>query len=97
MRLFELLPPIDIFRLKLKHKHKFVVMTFLGGQIIRTFVFRDCEVLIEGVVLKENLISLEIWDFEVILSMKWLSTHRASIDCFTKSGVSKTRIPKVGV
>ena len=50
-------------------------MTFLGGQIIRTSVFRDCEVLIEGVVLKENLIPLEIWDFDVILSMDWLSTH----------------------
>ena len=48
-------------------KHKLVVVTFLGEQIIRTFVLRGCEVLIEGVVLKANLIPLEMWDFHVIL------------------------------
>ena len=56
-------------------KHKLVIMTTQGEQIIHTFVFRGCEVLIEGVVLKENLIPLEMWDFNVILGMDWLSTH----------------------
>ena len=40
--------------------------------------------MIEGVILKANLIPLEMWDIDVILSMDWLSTYRASIDCFTK-------------
>ena len=68
-------------------KHKLVVMTPLGKQIIRTFVFKGCEILIEGVMLKANLIPLEMWDFDVILGMDWLSTHRASMDCFTKKVV----------
>ena len=25
-----------------------------------------------------------MYDFDVILGMDWLSTHRASVDCFTK-------------
>ena len=50
-------------------KHKLVVMTSLEEQIIRTYVFRGCEVLIERVVLKENLILLEMWDFDVMLGM----------------------------
>ena len=65
-------------------KHKLVVVTLIGEQIIRTFVFIGCEVLIKGVVLKVNLIPLEMLDFDVIFGMDWISTHRASIDCFTK-------------
>ena len=43
-----------------------------------------CEVLVESVILKVNLIPLEMHDFDVILGMDWLSTHRASVDYFTK-------------
>ena len=40
--------------------------------------------VVERVVLKANLIPLEMIDFDVILGMNWLSSHRASMDCFTK-------------
>ena len=50
-------------------------MNLLGEQIICTFIFKTCEILIKGVVLKANLIPLEIWDFDVILGKDWLSTH----------------------
>ena len=30
------------------------------------------------------MIPLEMYDFDVILCIDWLSTHRASVDCFTK-------------
>ena len=56
-------------------KHKLVVTTLLGEQIIRTFIFKGCEILIEGIVLKANFIPLEMWDFDVIFGMDWLSTH----------------------
>ena len=39
-------------------KHKLVVVTLMSEQIIRTFIFKGCEVLIEGVMLKANLIPL---------------------------------------
>ena len=31
-----------------------------------------------------NLILLEMYDFDLILGMDWLSTHRVLVDCFTK-------------
>ena len=59
----------------LRIKHKLIVMALLEEQIIYISVFRDYEVLIEGVVLIENLIPLEMWDFNIILGMDWLSTY----------------------
>ena len=65
-------------------KKKLVIITPLGEQILRTSVFNRCEILVEGVVLKANLILLEVYNFDMILVMDWLSTHRAFMDCFTK-------------
>ena len=42
---------------------------------MRTSVFKGCEVVVEGIVLKANLIPLEMTDFDVILGMDWLSNH----------------------
>ena len=58
-------------------KNGLVVTTSLGEIILRTSVFKGCETLVEGVILKANLISLEMDDFDVILGMDWLSNHRA--------------------
>ena len=43
--------------------------------------------MIGGVVLKANLILLEMYNFDVILDMDWLFTHRALMDCFIKKVV----------
>ena len=40
--------------------------------------------MVEDVVLKVNLIPLEMYNFDVILGMDWFSTHHASVDSFTK-------------
>ena len=55
-------------------------------------MFKGCEVVVEGMVLKANLILLEMLDFDVILGMDWLPNHRASMNCFTK----KIRFKKPG-
>ena len=60
------------------------MITPLGERILHTVVFKGCEVLVERVVLKANLISLEMDDFDVILGINWLSNHRALMNCFTK-------------
>ena len=73
-------------------KNKLIVMTPLGERIPKTSVFKGCEVVIECMMLKANLIPLEMTDFDVILGMDWLSNHRASMNCFTK----KIRFEKLG-
>ena len=50
-------------------KNKLVVTIPLREQFLHTSVFKGCEVLVEGVVLKTNLISLEMYDFNMILRM----------------------------
>ena len=50
-------------------KGKLIVTTPLGERIVRTFVLKGCEVVVEGIVLKANLIPLEMLDFDVILGM----------------------------
>ena len=59
-------------------------MTPLGEKIVRTSVFKGCEVVVERIVLKTNLIPLKMTDFDVILGIDWLSNHGASMNCFTK-------------
>ena len=56
-------------------KSKLIVTTPLGERILRTFVFKGCEVIIEGMVSVGNLIPLEMTDFDVILGMDWLSNN----------------------
>ena len=70
-------------------KNKLIVNTQLGEQILRTSVFKGCEIVVEEVVLKVNLIPLEMFNFDVILGMDRLSNHRALMDCFTKKIVFK--------
>ena len=40
--------------------------------------------MIDGIVLKVNLIPLQMYDFNGILDMDWLSIYRTSVDYFTK-------------
>ena len=74
-------------------KSKLVVTTPLGEQILQTSVFKGCEILVEGIVLKANLISLEMSDFDVILGIDWLSNHRSSMDYTKNIMFKKPRYP----
>ena len=65
-------------------KKELLVTTPLREQILRNTIFKGCEILVDCVFLKVNLIPLELYDFNVILGMDWLSTHRALVDYFTK-------------
>ena len=50
-------------------KSKLIVTTPLRERILKISVFKGCEVVVEGIVLKANLIPLEMVDFDVILGM----------------------------
>ena len=53
-------------------KSKLIVIRPLGERIVRTSMFKGCEVVVEGILLKANLILLEMSDFDVILGTDWL-------------------------
>ena len=67
-----------------------------GVWIIKTSIFEACEIPIDDAILEMKLISLGVCDFYVIMGMDWLSTHRASVDCFTRKVVfRKSRYPEL--
>ena len=47
-------------------------------------VYMDSRVIIGGHEFLEDLILLDIHDFDVILGMDWLSRHHATVDCYRK-------------
>ena len=50
-------------------------------------VYKSCNVLVSGRELEANLMLLDMYEFDVILGMDWLSTFHASMDCFGKKVV----------
>ncbi|WRX18517.1 Reverse transcriptase domain - like 10 [Theobroma cacao] len=64
-----------------------VVHTPLGEQLIRNTCYRDCGIRVGEEEFRADLIPLEIRDFDLILSMDWLTTHWAKVDCFRKEVV----------
>ena len=45
-------------------------------------VIRDSRVLIGGQEFPVDLVALDMMEFDVVLSMDWLSRHRAILDCY---------------
>ena len=62
-------------------------MTPLRERIPQNSIFKICEILIDSAILKMNLTSFEMYDFDVILGKDWLSTHHALMHRFTKKVV----------
>jgi hypothetical protein len=47
-------------------------------------VYKGVKLYIEGYKLRVDLMSLNLYDFNLIFGTNWLGVHRAQIDCFTK-------------
>lgn len=56
------------------------VATSSGVSMYASFVLKFCEVCLENEKLHANLIVLDLFDFNVILGIDWLSRNRANID-----------------
>ena len=53
----------------------------LGTKVSVDQICRDYELEILGILLMVDLRVMDISDFDVILSMDWLTAHRVAIDC----------------
>ncbi|WRX18085.1 hypothetical protein QQP08_010572 [Theobroma cacao] len=65
-------------------EEEIVVHTPIGERLVRNTYYRDCGIKVGEEEFMGDLIPLEIRDFDLILGMDWLSTHRAKVDCFKK-------------
>ena len=55
-----------------------------GDSLFSDRVVRDSRVLIGGQEFPADLVALDMREFDVVLSMYWLSRHRATLDCYKK-------------
>ena len=53
----------------------------LGTRVKIDQICRDCMLEILGILLKVDLRVMDISEFDVILSMDWLTEHRVVIEC----------------
>ena len=56
----------------------------VGDPLFSDRVVRDSKVLIGGQEFPEDLVALNMRDFDVVLGMDWLSRHRATLDRYKK-------------
>ena len=54
-------------------------------------ICRDYELEISGILLMMDLQVMDISDFDIILGMDWLTTHRVFIDCVYRRITAYTR------
>lgn len=73
------------------------VATPIGKEVICRTFYPSCPVMIGGLELPANLISLEMFDFDVILGMDWLAGYHATMDCFHKTLTFKLEESPAGV
>ena len=57
------------------------VGSLLGTTVSVDLIFRGCELEISGILLTIDLMVMDMTEFDVILRMDWLTTHRFVIDC----------------
>ena len=54
-------------------------------------ICRNCELEISGILLTMDLRVMDMFEFDVILSMDWLTEHRVVIDCDRRRVTAYTR------
>ncbi|XP_070025556.1 uncharacterized protein [Nicotiana sylvestris] len=61
------------------------VSTPVGDSVVGDRIYRSCVVTFCGFETREDLLLLDMIDFEVILGMDWLSPYHAILDCHAKT------------
>ena len=63
----------------------------LGTKVRVDQICRDCELEISGILPTVDLRVMDTSEFDVIISMDWLTTHRVVIDCDHKRVTAYTQ------
>ncbi|XP_070040575.1 uncharacterized protein [Nicotiana tomentosiformis] len=69
----------------------FLVATLVGESLLAEYVYRACQIRVEGRDTLVDLIVLDMIDFDMLMGMDWLSSCYAIVDCHAK--IVKFEIP----
>ncbi|XP_070040304.1 uncharacterized protein [Nicotiana tomentosiformis] len=61
------------------------VSTPMGNSVVVDWIYQSCVVTFCGYETREDLLLLDMIDFEVIMGMDWLSPYHAILDCHAKT------------
>ncbi|KAL4324432.1 hypothetical protein GQ457_11G024800 [Hibiscus cannabinus] len=62
----------------------------VGKPVSVTKIYNNCPLELQGEVFPANLMELPFGEFDLILGMDWLSTHRVKLDCEKKRATLRT-------
>nr|XP_009758998.1 PREDICTED: uncharacterized protein LOC104211608 [Nicotiana sylvestris] len=68
-----------------------LVATLVGESLLAEYVYRACQIRVDGRDTLVDLIVLDMIDFDILMEMDWLSSCYAIIDCHAK--IVKFEIP----
>ena len=63
------------------------VATAMDDSLVCKSMLKSCVIQFEDREMLANLILMDVYDYDVILGMDWLTTYHASVDCFRKEVV----------
>ncbi|XP_075092558.1 uncharacterized protein LOC142172775 [Nicotiana tabacum] len=69
----------------------FLVATPVGESLLVEYVYRACQIRVEGKDTLADLIVLDMIDFDMLMAIDWLSSCYAIVDCHAK--IIKFEIP----
>nr|GEX71355.1 hypothetical protein [Tanacetum cinerariifolium] len=61
------------------------ISTPMKGLVVIKHEYQNCLLRFDDKICSANLFSLDMHDFDIIMGMDWLTKHRATIVCHTKS------------
>nr|GEY18583.1 hypothetical protein [Tanacetum cinerariifolium] len=61
------------------------ISTPMRSLVVIDHEYQNCPLQFDDKIRGDNLFSLDMYDFDIILGMDWLINHRATIVCHTKS------------
>ena len=67
-----------------KMAKRLVIITPLGEEVEVYEVYEGYTILKGGYELRVDLVPLDMFDFDIILGMDWLSMYHVKMDCYNK-------------
>ena len=64
---------------------EFIIGTLMGNNVETNSIYMGVGVSLTGYKVEVDMIPLELYDFDIILGIDWLSKYKALINCYTKT------------
>ncbi|GKG42722.1 reverse transcriptase domain-containing protein, partial [Tanacetum coccineum] len=62
-----------------------IISTLMKNHMLIDHEYVNCPLRFDDRIRPANLLPIYMFDFDVILGMDWLASHRATIDCYART------------